>query len=100
MAQYFEVHATHPQLRFWDETGADAQLMIKLQRAFPGTLARVTSASSDGKFAIVLTTSDRDPGTYYCLDVAANQASLLTPTMPWLDPNQLGDPTRIHLQGP
>jgi dipeptidyl aminopeptidase/acylaminoacyl peptidase len=83
-------NATRPQLRFWNEASADARLMAKLQGAFPGTLAHIISASTDSKFTIVLTTSDRDPGTYYALDVDANTANVLTPAMPWLDPAQLG----------
>jgi len=82
--------ATKPQLRFWNEAHPDARILLGLQKAFPGKLARLINASKDGNLAVVYTSSDRDPGSFYVLDRQAKTAALVAQASPWLQSEQLG----------
>lgn len=77
--------ASHPRPVLWNPAHADAAAILTILRAFPGKTIGITSASRDRKRAIVRVESDRDDGSYYLFDLAANRASLLSHTRPWLE---------------
>lgn len=87
--------ATNPQLRFWNEAHPDARILLGLQKAFPGKLARLVNASKDGNLAVVYTSSDHDSGSFYVLDRQAKTAALVAQASPWLQPEQLGSAREI-----
>ena len=67
--------------------------MIKLQsdidRALPHTLNRIGSATRDGSKCILNASSDRDPGTYYLLDIKNLQLLELLRINSKVDPAQM-----------
>ncbi len=52
---------------FADQGRADLQK--KIDASLPGTFNRITSTSEDEKIFVVVATSDREPGTYYLLNL-------------------------------
>lgn len=52
---------------FADQSRADLQK--KIDASLPGTHNRITSTSSDEKIMVVFAAGDRDPGTYYLLNL-------------------------------
>jgi dipeptidyl aminopeptidase/acylaminoacyl peptidase len=74
-----------PAIRFFDETHPHAALTRELQQTFADEIARVTSSSRDGRFALVTVTGDREPGRFYLLDTASGDLKVLAKSRPWLD---------------
>lgn len=96
-----------PRIRFIDQDHPHVALMRELEAAFPGEVATVTSATEDGRKAVVLVSGDREPGRYYVLDVATGDLRLLARNRPWLHGAQLAaiEPFEtsardgVHLEG-
>jgi dipeptidyl aminopeptidase/acylaminoacyl peptidase len=66
-----------------------AQTYAALRRAFPGQDVEITSASRDGRQAIVFVHSDTNPGDYYLFDTIARQAQFLRAARAWIEPKQM-----------
>jgi dipeptidyl aminopeptidase/acylaminoacyl peptidase len=49
---------------FFDEQSVDAQLQRTLEKAFPGDSVRMTSRTQDGQLALLLVSSDTNPGDF------------------------------------
>ena len=79
----------HPHTRFFDSKTNEARLYRMLEAAFPGKAVMVTSTTADGKIALVSTSSDNDPGSFYLFDTQTNQASYLLSRRSWIDPKQM-----------
>lgn len=77
-------NATSPQAVIWNRSHPDAQPIASILAAFPGRIVRVTSTSADGNKVIVASMGDRDPGTWYLFDRAANRATPLARAKSWL----------------
>ncbi|BDU17399.1 alpha/beta hydrolase family protein [Lysobacter auxotrophicus] len=73
-----------PQVRFFDEKHPHAALARDLIANFPGEFARVTSASRDGRRAVVTVTSPVEPPRFYLLDTVSGDLKLLARSRPWL----------------
>ena len=63
-----------PHTRFFDDASKEAKLYKMLQTAFPNDAVMVTSTTDDGKTALVSTSSDRDPGSFYLFDTETKKA--------------------------
>jgi dipeptidyl aminopeptidase/acylaminoacyl peptidase len=66
-----------------------AQVYQALHRAFPGQRVQVTSASHDGRRAIVFVDSDVNPGDYYLFDTAHRKAQFLRAARAWIEPKHM-----------
>jgi dipeptidyl aminopeptidase/acylaminoacyl peptidase len=66
-----------------------AQMYQALHRAFPGHRVQVTSASHDGRRAIVFVDSDVNPGDYYLFDIANRKAQFQRAARAWIEPKQM-----------
>jgi dipeptidyl aminopeptidase/acylaminoacyl peptidase len=66
-----------------------AQTYAALHRAFPGQNVEVTSASRDGRQAIVFVYSDTNPGEYYLFDTVNRGAQFLRAARAWIEPKQM-----------
>ncbi len=66
-----------------------AQTYQALHRAFPGQRIQVTSASHDGRRAIVFVDSDVNPGDYYLFDIATRKAQFQRAARAWIEPKQM-----------
>lgn len=78
-----------PRMAFFDEQSAIAKLYKKLEKGFPGQAITITSATTDGKLAMVKVWSDRNPGDLYVFDTVANKANYLDSFSNWIDPAAL-----------
>lgn len=76
-----------PQVHWFD--AARARLQAQIDATLPGTRNTVVSRSADEKILIVLAASDRDPGTYYVLDLRAPRLMKLGQINRHLDPKRL-----------
>lgn len=75
-----------------------AQTYAALHRAFPGQRISLTSATSDGKSAVVLVDSDTNPGDYYLFDTATRQAKFLRAARAWINPKEMREKQPIALK--
>lgn len=77
----------------WFDQGY-GELQQSLNGYFPGRVVRLVDLSTDANVMLLAVTSDRDPVTYFTLDVAAKQLDVLSSERPWLPSNRLS-PTSI-----
>jgi dienelactone hydrolase len=75
-----------------------AQTYEALHRAFPGQRVLVTSATSDGRTAIVRVDSDTNPGDYYLFDTVNKKAQFLRAGRAWIDPRSMRSKEPIALK--
>lgn len=75
--------------RFIESDHPDIRLYKLLGQAFDGLHVEVTSATSDGKVAVVAVSADRLPTDYYLFNAETNKADFLLSSMQWLDPAQI-----------
>jgi len=74
------------------------KLHQSLRQAFSGQDVEITSHTSDGKEAIVLVSSDRNPGTFYIFNTETMKAKYLFARQSWVDPEQMRPMQPIQLQ--
>jgi len=65
---------------------AAAALQARLDRTFPGLMNELLGTSDDGARHLILSHSDRDPGSIYLLDEHTHSLGLVTRVMPKIDP--------------
>ncbi|MBI5423897.1 MAG: S9 family peptidase [Opitutae bacterium] len=68
---------------------ARAQLQAKIDATLPGTVNNVISTSADEQVMVVHAGSDRDPGTYYVLDLRAPRLMALGKINRFINPAQM-----------
>jgi dienelactone hydrolase len=56
---------------------------------FPGLVVRVTGADDAGRMLIVETYSDRQPLSYYWVNLEKHAFGLIEKSMPWIDPERM-----------
>src|SRR5690606_35980585 len=74
-----------PTMRYFDEGHPHVAMYRLLEGEFPGEHVRVTSATRDGRLAVVRVASDREPGRYYLLDIVSGDMQPLLAHRSWLD---------------
>lgn len=77
--------------RFIDSEHVDARVYQQLEAAFNGLHVEVTSATRDGKLAVVAVSGDRLPTDYYLFNAETKQANFLLASRQWLDPALLSE---------
>ena len=87
-----------PHTRFFDPKGTEARLYAMLEAAFPDDAVLVTSTTDDGKTALVSTYSDRDPGSFYLVDIETRKATYLHSRRRWIDPAQMAVVKPVELK--
>jgi dipeptidyl aminopeptidase/acylaminoacyl peptidase len=78
---------------FLDEQSEEALIQRTLEQAFPGNSVRVTSRTADGQLALLLVSSDTNPGDYYLFNLKDSSADGVFARRTWLDPAKMA-PTR------
>jgi len=76
-----------PQVRWFDDDYARYQRII--DRALPDTFNLITGSSKDDRLMLVLSFSDRDPGTYFVYDRVEKSLTLVATCMNWIKPEQM-----------
>ena len=74
-----------PTMRYFDEGHPHVPMYRLLEREFPGERVQVTSATRDGRLAVVRVVSDREPGRYYLLDIVSGDMRPLVEHRSWID---------------
>lgn len=81
-----------PTARYFDDQHPDARLLRSLQASFGDTLpVSISSATSDGRFALLFASSPTNPGDYFLFDREAKKAQLIGSRREWIQPDQLAD---------
>lgn len=83
--------------RFFNPESPEARLYAMLQSAFKGQAVRVTSATDDGKLAMVSVSSATNPGDFYLFEVDTRKAHYLLSRRNWLDPEAMGEVRPVTL---
>ena len=78
-----------PRIAFFDEKSSDARLYRMLEGAFPDEAVYITSATTDGKLALVRVQSDRNPGDFFLFDTSSKKAEHLVSRRDWFDPEKM-----------
>ena len=86
-----------PRTAFFDATTPEARLYRSLEAAFDGDAVRITSQTADGRLALVLVASDRNPGDYYIFDTVAKKAEHVLARRDWFAPEQMATVRPIQL---
>lgn len=86
-----------PRTEFFDSGSAEARLYRSLEAAFDGEAVRITSQTADGRFALVQTWNDRNPGDFYVYDTVANTADHLISRREWFDPSEMAEMRPVKL---
>ena len=76
-----------PQVRWFDADYARYQRII--DRALPDTFNLIAGSSKDDRLMLVLSFSDRDPGTYFLYDRVEKSLTLVATCMKWIKPEQM-----------
>lgn len=87
-----------PQYHWLNPDDPAAKLYMALQRAFKGQEVSITSASDDGRLAVVFVYSDVNPGEYYLFDTKTMHASFLRAARAWIDPRQMRPRQPIEIE--
>lgn len=80
-------HAEKPRVEPLDPKFRSIQKAI--DGALPGNFNQVISLAQDGVTGIVLSTSDRDPGTYLIANFDRMEMSVVGKRCPWIDPAKM-----------
>lgn len=78
-----------PAVTLLDKSAPEATLLVALMQQFPGEDVEFVSSTWNGKKAIVLVSSDTDPGSFYLYDEQKKKASFLLARRPWIKPAQM-----------
>ncbi len=78
-----------PKPIFLDANAPDAKLYRALQKAFPFEIIDFINFSQDGGKLLFRASNDRDPGTYYLLDMHTHKVRKLFAVEPWIHPKQM-----------
>jgi dipeptidyl aminopeptidase/acylaminoacyl peptidase len=73
-----------PTTRWFDDTYRDLQKV--LNGYFPGKIVQLLDGSTDGGTMLVGVNSDRDPTTYYTLNLSDRTIGRLQSELPWINP--------------
>lgn len=87
-----------PRTEFLDAASPEARQYRSLEAAFPGQSVRVTSTTRDGRFTLVSTTSDRNPGDFFLFDTVDKKADHVISRREWFDPERMAAMRPIALQ--
>ena len=88
----------YPQVMYLIKNHPLARMHASLQQKYPDDTVSLVSMTRDNQKAIALITSDRKPGDYFLVDVAAQKIEHLKSRKPQLKPEMLSPVSPIELQ--
>ncbi len=86
-----------PQMHFFEPDHPEALLRLSLAAAFKGYSVDITSATQDGRRAILFVQSDRNPGEYFLFDRETKNARHIGSRGRQIVPEQLGETRAIQI---
>lgn len=81
--------AATPRREYVNPQHPDARLLAGLEQAFPNQWVNLVSGTKDGRLAVFLVTSDRDPGQFYLFDRESGRATYLASRADWIKADQM-----------
>jgi dipeptidyl aminopeptidase/acylaminoacyl peptidase len=90
-----------PDVRSYDFLVPDhplSRVLKGLLEAYPDENVRLLNATDDRKKAMVLVSSDRDPGRFLLVDVDELSAEEIVSTRPWIKPEAMSEMTAFHIR--
>lgn len=87
-----------PQYDFIDREHEESRVLAGLVNAFPEHAVSFRGMSKDGRFILVNTYSDTDPGSYYLYDRQKGQAKFLLSAMQWIKPSEMSEMRPISIK--
>ena len=85
----FYYHTDKPRAIWFDPQMAAIQ--DALDANLPNRSNKITSLSDDLQRMIILSSSARDPGTFYRFDLGKKELKPLFPILPWIKPQQMAE---------
>ncbi|HVP69166.1 MAG TPA: S9 family peptidase [Anaeromyxobacteraceae bacterium] len=86
-----------PVLEFLEPEHPLGRALRGLLATFPDDHVRVLNTTDDGKKAVVVVYSDRNPGQYLLLDVDKGSAETLLEARPWIHPGDMAAMEAFHI---
>lgn len=88
----------YPSYVYLDDNATIAQLHKQLRQSFGGNEAVIVSSTRDSSKIIVLSHSDKDPGSFYLFDRNKGQLSFIASRRSWIKPADMAamEPIRIR----
>jgi len=80
-----------PRVEYFESDSDDAKLHKALQASFGGDFVVSGSRTKDGSQALLLATSDRNPGDVYVFDTIKKKAGLLMSRADWFNPAKMAE---------
>ncbi|AWH52688.1 peptidase S9 [Stenotrophomonas sp. ESTM1D_MKCIP4_1] len=74
-----------PRSAFFDEQSPTARIQRMLEKAFPGQVVSLLSATADNARILVKVDSGRNPGDWFLFNTATREAAFLTARHRWFD---------------
>lgn len=87
-----------PRTAFFDAESPEARQYRSLEAAFPGQSVFITSTTKDGRYMLVQTSSDRNPGDFFLFDSVGKKAEHVISRRDWFDPEQMAEARPIALE--
>lgn len=75
----------------WYFDGTASRVHREVARLFPDRSVTIVNHSKDRRLYLVLVSSERDPGTYFLLDLEAPSLKPLVKVAPWIDPGRMAE---------
>ena len=79
-----------PEVTIFDKESRAYKIQSTLESAFPDKIVDVGHPTRDNRFAIVKTSNDQDPGSFYLYDAEKNKLSFEMKSLPWIKTEELG----------
>lgn len=80
----FVAHEPKPVVHFLNRDLPEASILALVAGAFPQRQIRITSYTADGKKAIAVVSSDKQPETFLLVDGVTKKAQVLGEAAPWM----------------
>ena len=87
-----------PRTAFFDPGSPDARQYRSLEDAFPGQSVFITSSTKDGRYNLVETDSDRNPGNFFLFDTVDKNASHVISRRDWFVAERMAEMQSIALK--
>ncbi len=87
-----------PQFEYFDPNSDDAKLHRALQDNFDGAAVSVSSATDDGRYAMLTVYDDRNSGELFIFDTQAKKANRFMSRADWLDPKRLSTMRPVYFK--
>ncbi|MGQ9425532.1 alpha/beta hydrolase family protein [Gilvimarinus sp. F26214L] len=88
----------YPTYLLFSQDFAEARIFKQLLASFPGRTLSITSRTRDGRYWVVRTGSDIDPGSFYLYDDKKQQLQLIFTAREDVDPGEMASSEPVEFQ--